>query len=80
MPLVRRNSRPSGASEFAKVWLRLAKVNIMTGGTLLLSISHELTGSNFTIQRTFPARASSFLPVSIHSVVRVKFWQHCPIS
>lgn len=57
-----------------------AKVNIMTIDTVLLSLSHELNGSNSTIQRTFPARASSFLPVSIHSVARAKFRHHCPIS
>jgi hypothetical protein len=39
------------------------KVNIMTVGTVLLSISHELNGSNPTIEKTFPARASSFLSV-----------------
>lgn len=38
-----------------------AKVNIMTVDTVLLSMSHELNGSNSTVQRTFPARASSFL-------------------
>lgn len=40
-----------------------AKVNILTIDTVLLSLSHELHGLNSTIQRTFSARASSFLPV-----------------
>jgi len=40
-----------------------AKVNIMTVGALLLSMSHELNDSNPTIERTFPARVSSFLSV-----------------